>query len=145
MNLHHITRSTINAVTKDQPLTLYRATGKFTRSDDLETVPEVLEGVEVRGQVQSLSADAILQSEKITDGTVVRRCYLYADKAKDARPWALWRPLGRAGDYLTDADGAQWYVDAVLEDFSAEGWVSLQIILQQSPVTFSIKASDGDS
>lgn len=145
MNLHHITRSTINAVTKDQPLTLYRATGKFTRSDDLETVPEVFEGVEVRGQVQSLSADAILQSEKITDGTVVRRCYLCADKAKDARPWALWRPLGRAGDYLTDADGAQWYVDAVLEDFSAEGWVSLQIILQQSPVTFSIKASDGDS
>lgn len=145
MNLHHITRSTINAVTKDQPLTLYRATGKFTRSDDLETVPEVLEGVEVRGQVQSLSADAMMQSEKITDGTVVRRCYLYADKAKDARPWALWRPLGRAGDYLTDADGAQWYVDAVLEDFSAEGWVSLQIILQQSPVIFSIKASDGDS
>lgn len=142
MNLHHITRGAINAVTKDQPLTLYRATGGFTRTEDLETVPEFSRGVEVHGQIQSIKPDDIVQTERVTQGAVVRRCYLYSERKPKERPWAMWRPLGRAGDYLTDSYGSQWYVDAVLEDFSQEGWVSLQIILQQSPVNLSVRIND---
>jgi hypothetical protein len=51
----------------------------------------------------------------------------------------LWRPLARIGDYIDDAQGNRWQVDAVLEDFSAEGWVSLQIILQTTPQALNIK------
>ena len=142
MNLHRVVRGPIQTVTHDQDLTLYRATGKFTRTDDLETVPEVMAGVAIRGQIQSLSPDSVIQSEKTTQGAVIRRCYLFCAGDPKERPWSLWRPFGRAGDYLTDEAGCQWYVDAVLEDFSSEGWASLQIILQQTPVTLSIKEDD---
>ncbi len=145
MNLHQVVRGTIQSVTRDQALTLYRATGKFARTDDLETIPEVLAGVVIKGQIQSISPDSVIQTEKTTQSAVVRRCYLFCDNDPASRPWTIWRPLGRAGDYLTDESGAQWYVDAVLEDFSIEGWASLQIILQQAPVTLSIKEDDSDS
>ncbi len=139
MNLHQVVRRPIQAVTRDQDLTLYIATGSFKRTEDLETVPEVLPGVAIRGQIQSLSPYKVVQSEKTTQGAVIRRCFIHCYGNTSNRPWTLWRPLGRAGDYLTDEAGAQWYVDAVLEDFSSEGWASLQIILQQSPVTLAIK------
>lgn len=142
MNLHRVVRGPIQTVTHDQDLTLYLATGKFTRTDDLETVPEVLPGIAIRGQVQSIAPDKIIQSERVTQGAVVRRCFLHCYGSAANRPWTLWRPLGRAGDYITDAQGSQWYVDAVLEDFSSEGWASLQIVLQQTPVTLSIKEDD---
>ncbi len=142
MNLHQVVRGTIQSVTRDQDLTLFVATGKFIRTDDLETIPEVLAGVPIRGQIQSISPDKIIQTEKTTQGAVVRRCYLFCGDDPASRPWTLWRPLGRAGDYLTDENGAQWYVDAVLEDFTIEGWTSLQIILQQTPVTLSIQGED---
>ncbi len=139
MNLHHVVRGTIQSVTRDQYLTLFVATGKFVRTDDLETIPEVLAGVPIRGQIQSISPDKVIQTEKTTQSAVVRRCYLFCNNDTASRPWMLWRPLGRAGDYLTDENGAQWYVDAVLEDFTIEGWASLQIILQQTPVTLSVQ------
>lgn len=142
MNLHHVVRGTIQSVTRDQDLTLFVATGKFIRTDDLETHPEVLAGVLVKGQIQSISPDKIIQTEKTTQGAVIRRCYLFCGSDPASRPWTLWRHLGRAGDYLTDENGAQWYVDAVLEDFTIEGWASLQIILQQTTVTLSIRGED---
>lgn len=142
MNLHNLVRGAINTVTKDRSLTLYRATGEFQRTEDFETVPEFSRGLEVRGQIQSIKADDIVQSEKTTTGAVIRRCYLHAPKKPKERPWAMWRPLGRAGDYLTDAYGSQWFVDAVLEDFSQEGWVCLQVILQQPPQKLLIRMDD---
>lgn len=148
MNLHNLVRQSVQAVTADQPLTYYRATGKVQRDKETKNkVPSLYAGREVRGQVQSIGADSIVQTERITQGAVVRRCYLYADKTPEARPWAMWRPLGRAGDYLTDQYGTWWYVDAVLEDFSQEGWVSLQIVMQTTKPTVTIieEAGDGDA
>lgn len=144
MNLHRVVRGPIQAVTHDQDLTLFLATGKFSRTADLETIPEVMPGVAIRGQIQSIAPDKVIQSERTTQGAVIRRCFIYCYGSPSSRPWTLWRPLGRAGDYLTDEAGAQWYVDAVLEDFSSEGWASLQVILQQSPVPLSVKEETDD-
>lgn len=145
MNLHNLVRQSVQAVTADQPLTYYRATGEVQRdADTLVNVPTLYAGCEVRGQVQSVGADSIVQTERITQGAVVRRCYLYADKKPSSRPWAAWRPLGRAGDYLTDKYGNWWYVDAVLEDFSQEGWVSLQLVMQPAKPEVLILEEAGD-
>jgi hypothetical protein len=140
MNLHDIVRSGITAVNRDQAFTLYRSLGTFTRDyETMTNTPDVAPGVSVKGQIQSLEADKTVQSERITHGTTVRRLYLYAPHDPALRPWGLWRPLARIGDYIDDELGNRWQVDAVLEDFSAEGWVSLQIILQTTPQALNIK------
>lgn len=144
MNLHGLVRGAIGAVHADETLTLYRQTGKRTRNADLEVVPEFYAGETVKGQIQPLGAESIVQTERINQSSTVRRCYLYADKTPKGRPRGLFRQLGRSGDYLTDKYGQQWYVDAVLEDFSQSGWVSLQIILQQTPVEMAIKEDEED-
>ena len=144
LNLHSIVRPAINANFADQEFLYFRALGGFTRDPaTMQSVPNVAQGVTVMGQLQSLSADSIVQSERITFGATVRRLYLYAPSSPRARPWALWRPLARAGDYVQDATGSFWYVDAVLEDFSSAGWVSLQVILQTTPPALNIEEDNG--
>lgn len=139
LNLHAIVRSAITCNNADQPFTYYRSLGTFTRDPaTMQNVPNVATGQTVMGQIQTLSADAIVQSEQVTFGATVRRLYLYAPASPQTRPWALWRPLARSGDYVQDSDGNYWYVDAVLEDFSSSGWVSLQVILQTVVPTLNV-------
>ena len=140
MNLHDIVRGGITAVNRDQAFTLYRSLGTFTRDyETMQNTPDVAPGVSVLGQIQSLAADKVVHAERLTHGETVRRIYLHADFDPATRPWGLWRPLARIGDYIDDEQGNRWQVDAVLEDFSAEGWVSLQIILQTTPQALNIK------
>lgn len=147
MNLHDIVRGAITSVNADQPFTLYTATGNFVRDyDTMETVPEVLAGVAVQGQIQSMKPDDIVHAEKIAYGSIVRRLYLRSDESPSAKPSAIYRPLARARDFLDDHLGRRWQIDALLEDFSAEGWVSVQAILMQTPQAISIKENaDGNS
>lgn len=139
MNLHAMVRGPVTAVNRDQPFTLYRSAGTFSRDAvTMRNTPDVMPGVSVSGQVQSLRPDQIVHAEKLTHGETVRRIYLHADSDAASRPWGAWRPLARVGDYIDDGQGNRWQVDAVLEDFSAEGWVSLQIILQTTPQALNI-------
>lgn len=140
MNLHNIVRGTIEAVKPDQDMVIFRSLGTFTRDEDsLVNRPDVMAGLAVRGQIQSMSADSIVQTERITISSIVRKIYLYSDDQASKAPWALWRPLARSGDYISDARGNQWCVDAVLEDFTDVGWVCVQAILQTPKDTFNIK------
>lgn len=139
-NLHQIVRGSINTVNSDQPFTLYQSIGSFTRDPEtMITSPDVSAGIDVTGQIQSIRADQIVQTERITFNETVRRLYLYANSAPASRPWGAWRPLARTGDYVLDQNGNYWFVDAVLEDFSQSGWVSLQVILQTTPPTLNIQ------
>ena len=139
MNLHNIVRSPITSVNADQDMTYYRSLGTFSRDySTMQTVPDVAAGVTVKAQVQSIKPDDVIHAERIEYGSVVRRIYLFATDTPAQRQTALTRPLARAGDYLTDRFGQQWKIDAVLEDFSSEGWISVQAIMQQVPVLLGV-------
>ena len=150
MNLHDLVRGAITAVNKDQDFTLFRSLGTFSRDyETMQTVPNVREGVAVRGQIQSIKPDDILHAEKISVSDIVRRIYLYAVEDPSERVQALYRPLAKAGDYLLDHLNRQWQIDAILEDFSAEGWVSVQAVMQPIPQALSIipdeEVADGNN
>lgn len=138
MNLHAIVRGAIQAVKPDTVLTLYRSLPGA--SVDARGLPVKLyaPGVHLRGNVQSEGDAALNFSEHAGQNTVVRRIYLYSDADPALRPWASWRPLSRAGDIIADEHGQQWHVDAVIEDFSADGWVSLRATLQNAPLPLAI-------
>lgn len=140
LNLHQIVRGAVNFNNADQPFTLFRSLGTFSRDPStMMNVPDVAAGVSLLGQIQSVGADQIVQSERITFNTTVRKVYLYSTASPSSRPWSAWRPLARTGDYLQDANNLYWFVDAVLEDFSDSGWVCLQCILQTTPPTLNVK------
>lgn len=143
MNLHNLVRGAITGVNADEAFTLNRSLGSFERDyETMTNVPLVSVGETVKGQMQSLKPDADIQTERLNLNSIVRRVYLYATDDLETRPSALYRPLARTGDFLTDARGQQWMIDAVLEDFSSEGWVSVQVILQQPPQTLKEVADE---
>lgn len=144
LNLHNIARVAINAVAQDLPCELYRSTGEQERGERGESIP-VFEGpIACKGQWQSLSGDAIVHMDDVTVATITRRVYLYAEQNPATRPWALWRPLGRAGDYIKDGYGALWLIDSVLEDWTHEGWICVQATLQTAPVRMCIRENKED-
>lgn len=145
LNLHQIVRGAVTFNNADQTLTLYRSLGTFSRDPaTMQNVPNVAAGVSVRGQVQSIKSDEIVQTERVSFSETVRKLYLYSTSAPGDRPWGAWRPLSRTGDYVLDANGNYWYVDAVVEDFTDSGWVSLQVILQTTPPALNIVEEGGN-
>lgn len=141
MNLHEIVRGAITAVARDLPAELYVMTGEQERGERGDLLPVFEQPVEVLGQWQSIKADEIIQTERISEASTVRRVYLKATDDAGSRPWASWRPLGRSGDLLKDDKGNFWLVDAVIEDFTHEGWVCVQVVLQTVAPRFKVKES----
>ena len=141
MNLHDIVRGAITAVARDLSAELYVMTGEQERGERGDLLPVFEQPVEVLGQWQSIKADEIIQTERISEATTVRRVYLKATDDAASRPWASWRPLGRSGDFLKDEHGNFWLVDAVIEDFTHEGWVCVQAVLQTVAPRFKVKES----
>lgn len=146
MNLHAVVRGAITAVARDLPAELYTMTGEQERGERGDLLPVFSGPVPVLGQWQSIKADEIIKTERINEATTVRRVYLRATDDASSRPWASWRPLGRSGDLLKDDRGAFWLVDAVIEDFTHEGWVCVQAVLQTVAPRFKVKEpTDGGS
>lgn len=142
MNLHGIVRGAVITVAKDQPCELYTMTGKQVRDDRGGMTPVFSKPKPVKGQWQSLSADALKHIEKIEAATTTRRVYLFADDDRKTRPWAMWRPLGRSGDFIKDDYDQFWRIDAVIEDFSHEGWISVQATMLTAPVAMVIEGEN---
>ena len=144
LNLHKIVRGTINAVNRDIPCELYRSTGRFERDMDGEVTAVYESPVSVKCQFQSLSANDIRQFEALETMTITRRIYLYASGDPSKRPWAQWRPLGRAGDIIKDHQSNLWTVGSVIEDFSNEGWVCLMCTLQPTGTPMIVEGDTCD-
>lgn len=142
MNLHSIVRGAITSVARDLPCDLLTMTGEQQRGERGDLLPVFNRPVQVKAQWQSLKSDEIVLSEKIESASIVRKVYLYAEDDAATLPWAMWRPLGRSGDLLQDDKGNYWLVDAVIEDFTHEGWVCVQAILQTSKPRFVLKEVD---
>lgn len=139
MNLHKIVRGAITSVSADIPCLLFVSTGKTAVLLRGDTAPLFADGIPVRAQFQSKSPDAMTLANKVEATTTTRRIYLFAEDKPASRPWAQWRPLGRSGDYIKDPHGDYWLITAVLEDFSYEGWVSVEAVLQTTPVRLQLE------
>lgn len=130
LNLHNIVRGAITANYPDATFTLYRSIGQ-KNVHGIKTSAYVQVDA-VKGNFQS-EGDATLNfAEKAGQNSIVRKLYLFADADNSLRPWSLFRPLSRSGDYIQDKTGVYWFVESVIEDYSDVGWVSLRCIMQQT-------------
>ena len=139
MNLHAIVRGAINANNPDAAFTLYRYAGDQFSKGVKTALYEKVEGLS--GNFQS-EGDAALSFQNLAgQNTITRKLYLCAPADEASRPWAVYRPLGRGGDYVADATGRWWKVDAVEEDFSADGWECLRVVLQNEAPAIQLKGA----
>lgn len=147
LNLHGIVRGAICANYADEQLTLYRSMGQ-TPDDRGVVKAYYAPAVVVMGNFQSEGDATLDHADLAGKNTTVRKLYLYAPADLVKRPWALYRPLSRSGDYVADSKGKFWLVTAVTEDFSDAGWVCLRVTLQTKTPELNIyddsEETDGD-
>ena len=130
MNLHAVVRSVIPLVHPDESVTWYRSTGQQA-VDWGQVSRSYAAGVQFVAQVQSEGDAALYYANRAGENSIVRKFYLMADA--NTPPASIVRPEARSGDFIRRRDGRFWYVDAVLEDFSANaGWVCVRGVLQDT-------------
>lgn len=136
MNLHAIVRSAINRVHADQPFSIMRSQPTTVVNGVRVSQYEKIDGF--TGNFQSEGDAALSYSNNAAQNTIVRRLYLYATDDRATRPWTIYRPLARSGDYVVNAKGEYWKVEAVVEDFSDDGWELLRVTFQQTDPKLAI-------
>lgn len=134
MNLHKIVRGAISSVTADETVTVWRSKSRTEHEFETDEEGNQILSYEAirdqRAQIQPESDSALYFSGNVAQNSVTRRCYLFADKPMDKRTFTNYRPLARSGDYIERRDGTAWLVTAVMDDYGAEGWVSVRMTLQ---------------
>ncbi|MBQ2175132.1 MAG: hypothetical protein II453_08740 [Alphaproteobacteria bacterium] len=130
MNLHNIVRGAIQSNLPDEEFTLYRSLGQVNNDEGIMTA-SYSQGETIKGNFQSDSDAALHFSNMSAQNTIIRKLYVYATEDRETRPWSLYRPLSRTGDYIQDKRGDYWLVLAVTEDYSNVGWECLRVQLQQ--------------
>ena len=98
----------------------------------------------VSAQIQSLGQNDLAQAEQTSNTRVDRKAYLYAPNPA-LPPQGIVRPLARNGDMLQRADGTWWLVTAMIEDFTASGWVCVGITQQVRGPDLSASDAEGGS
>lgn len=128
MNLHDLVRGAIPPLHPDEPVLLVQSTG----SGNIRGVmtPQYADAVSVKAQVQSVGNDDLKAMNDTWRTEIQRKAYLYSQTPAGLVPQGINRPLARGGDLLRRADGSWWLVAALMEDFSASGWVSVRIVEQ---------------
>lgn len=127
INLHGLVRSAITALHPDEAVTLWQSTGQTNVRGRI--TPQYGPAQTVSAQIQSLGQNDLAQTEQTSNTRVDRKAYLYApDPALP--PQGIVRPLARNGDMLQRPDGTWWLVTAMIEDFTASGWVCVGITQQ---------------
>lgn len=127
MNLHAMVRGAIPALHPDESVTLRQSVGQKNVRGRI--VPVYAPGQTVAAQIQSLGSDDLQHTEAVNLTQRDRKAYLYAPDAA-MPPTGIVRPLARNGDMMQRADGSWWLVTAMLEDFTASGWVCVGIVQQ---------------
>lgn len=126
LNLHSVARGAVSALHPEETVALYQSTGQSNVLGRI--VPTYAEAQTVQAQVQSLSSDELAHFEAASRTKISRKAYLFASESLP--PAGIIRPLGRNGDVIRRADGSWWIVSAVLEDFTASGWVCVGVTMQ---------------
>lgn len=136
MNLHAIVRGAITRVHDDQPFSILRSLPTTVVNGVRVSQYEKIDGF--AGNFQSEGDAALSYSNNAAQNTIVRRLYLYATDDRANRPWTIYRPLARSGDYIVNAKSEYWKVEAVVEDFSDDGWELLRVTFQQTETKLNI-------
>lgn len=140
MNLHDIVRGAITTVHPDQTFTVLRSLGSSVVNGVRIATYQKLEGF--TGNFQSEGDAALNYSNNAAQNTIIRRLYLYATSDRATRPWTAYRPLARSGDYVLNDKGEYWKVEAVVEDYSDDGWEQLRVTFQQTDPNLNIAADE---
>ena len=136
MNLHAIVRGAITRVHDDQSFSILRSLPTTVVNGVRVSQYEKIDGF--TGNFQSEGDAALSYSNNAAQNTIVRRLYLYATDDRATRPWTIYRPLARSGDYIVNAKSEYWKVEAVVEDFSDDGWELLRVTFQQTEPKLAI-------
>lgn len=128
LNLHSIARGAIVALHPEEPVTLYQSSGQTNTRGVISPTYEAAQAVQA--QIQSLSTDELANLENVAQTGQVRKAYLFGPPVTSLIPQGIVRPLARSGDMIQRADGTWWLVTGMMEDFSASGWVCVQITQQ---------------
>lgn len=128
LNLHDIVRGAIPALHPDETALLVQSAG----SQNIRGVvtPQYADAVQIQAQVQSVGNDDLKAMNDTARTEIQRKAWLYSQTPGGLVPQGINRPLARGGDLLRRADGTWWLVAALMEDFSASGWVSVRIVEQ---------------
>lgn len=143
LNLHAIVRQSINANYADETFKLYRSVGQKNVGGIVQAYYAPAE--EIQGNFQSEGDSALDHANLAGQNTIIRRLYLFASSDQKQRPWAIYRPLARSGDYVEDSKGGQWLITAVIEDFSDAGWEAVRCTLQTTPQKLNIAEDEDES
>ena len=128
MNLHAMVRGAIPALHPDESVTLRQSVGQKNVRGRI--VPVYAPEQEITAQIQSLGSDDLQHTEAVNLTQRDRKAYLVALDAA-MPPSGIVRPLARNGDMVQRADASWWLVTAMLEDFTASGWVCVGIVQQE--------------
>lgn len=140
-NLHGLVRQAITALHQDEAVTLRQSIGQ--RNVRGRVTPVYGPAQMVQAQVQSLGQNDLAQREATSNTRIDRKAYLFAPDAS-LPPQGMVRPLGRTGDMIERADGTWWLVTAMIEDFTASGWVCVGITQQVDGPDLSASEPDGE-
>lgn len=123
MNLHKIVRGAISALHPDETVILVQSIGQ--RNVNGKIIAEYAQPISVIAQIQSMSSDELAHLEKTDSTKIYRKAWLN----QPARPVAgIIRELARNGDFIQRSDQSWWLVNAVNDDYTRSGWVSVTII-----------------
>lgn len=143
LNLHSIVRSAINVNYQDQQFDIYRSLGQKNINSIVQAFYAPAEVV--LGNFQSEGDSALDHADLAGQNTIIRKLYLYATDDRKTRPWSIYRPLARSGDFIVDKHGGYWLITAVLEDFSDAGWVCVRCTFQEeNPELNILENSEGE-
>lgn len=140
INLHAVVRTAITSLHPDETVTLRQSVGQ--RNVRGRITPVYGPAQTVQAQIQSLGQNDLAQAEQASTTRVDRKAYLYAPNPA-LPPQGIVRPLSRNGDMLQRADGTWWLVTAMIEDFTASGWVCVGITQQVDGPDLSASGTDG--
>lgn len=141
INLHALVRSSITALHPDETVTLRQSVGQ--RNVRGRVTPVYGPAQVVQAQIQSLGQNDLAQKDAVSSTRIDRKAYLFAPDAA-LPPQGMVRPLARTGDMLQRADGTWWLVTAMMEDFTASGWVCVGITQQVDGPDLGDSEADGE-
>lgn len=135
MNLHALVRGAITPLHPDETVTLRQSVGQQNVRGRI--TPVYAPAQTVAAQVQSLGQNDLAQVEQTSSTKADRKAYLFAP-SPSLPPQGIVRPVARNGDMLRRPDGTWWLVTAMIEDFTASGWVCVGITQQVDGPDLSI-------
>ncbi len=143
INLHQIVRSAITTLHPDVAATLYQSTGQAATTGG-QIKATYAPGRPIIVQAQSINPSELYHVDKVGQESASRKFWLNSPSSAAEITTGIVRPLGRNGDLFQIDAGAEWFaglwwlVDALIEDFSLSGWVSVNATLQVNPPDLSL-------